>query len=219
MELNPSEELVFSKMAQGHPKQILTLHNTADTALAFKVKTTAPKQFVVRPNAGRIGPGEKVEVIVLLQTREGVAVDVKRKDKFLVQSIKIPGSVLPLELDEAGLAIKMTELWTQAEQVKKSVSDGAGSDLIMEKKLRCSYLMFDNPKESDDSVASILEVPKLADTNRASIYINTEPSAAETSQILAPSSQSLRGMILILQRTYCFCHLCIIFCLPNSCSR
>ena len=43
-------------------KRTLAVANTNSQPVAFKVKTTAPKQYCVRPNSGRIEPGERVEV-------------------------------------------------------------------------------------------------------------------------------------------------------------
>lgn len=43
-------------------KRTLTVSNHNQSAVAYKVKTTAPKQYCVRPNSGRIEPGETVEV-------------------------------------------------------------------------------------------------------------------------------------------------------------
>lgn len=43
-------------------KRTLTVANPNSQPIAFKVKTTAPKAFCVRPNSGRIEPGERVEV-------------------------------------------------------------------------------------------------------------------------------------------------------------
>jgi hypothetical protein len=40
----------------------LKIHNPHPHPVAFKVKTTAPKQYCVRPNAGRVESGESVEV-------------------------------------------------------------------------------------------------------------------------------------------------------------
>lgn len=42
--------------------QALHIHNPHPHPVAFKVKTTAPKQYCVRPNSGRVEPGESVEV-------------------------------------------------------------------------------------------------------------------------------------------------------------
>lgn len=43
-------------------KRSLQVSNPNQQPVAFKVKTTAPKQYCVRPNSGRIEPGETVEV-------------------------------------------------------------------------------------------------------------------------------------------------------------
>jgi hypothetical protein len=70
--------------------QILKIKNTNATPVAFKVKTTAPKQYCVRPNSGRIEPGHDVEVSVLLQAMKAEPpIDAKCRDKFLVQSVAI----------------------------------------------------------------------------------------------------------------------------------
>ncbi|KAG1872505.1 hypothetical protein DFJ58DRAFT_762017, partial [Suillus subalutaceus] len=51
-------------------KQVLTIKNKNAQPVAFKVKTTAPKLYCVRPNSGRIEPGESVDVSVSLITPE-----------------------------------------------------------------------------------------------------------------------------------------------------
>lgn len=43
-------------------KEILKVKNNNNEPVAFKVKTTAPKQYCVRPNSGRIEPHSEVEV-------------------------------------------------------------------------------------------------------------------------------------------------------------
>lgn len=43
-------------------KRSLLIHNPHPSPIAFKVKTTAPKQYCVRPNSGRVEGGESVEV-------------------------------------------------------------------------------------------------------------------------------------------------------------
>lgn len=68
----------------------LRLANSGKTDIAFKVKTTAPKNYCVRPNSGRIEAGHEVEVSVLLQAmKEDPPPDSRCRDKFLVQSIDI----------------------------------------------------------------------------------------------------------------------------------
>ena len=56
--------------------------------VGFKIKTTAPRQYCVRPNAQILKPGESQEVKVLLTPMEKLPPEnYVCKDKFLVQSI------------------------------------------------------------------------------------------------------------------------------------
>jgi hypothetical protein len=43
-------------------KETLLIRNPTQLPIAFKVKTTAPKQYCVRPNSGRIEPNAELEV-------------------------------------------------------------------------------------------------------------------------------------------------------------
>ncbi|TPX35564.1 hypothetical protein SmJEL517_g02083 [Synchytrium microbalum] len=138
--LDPDKELEFRRpFTQGVVKQTLKVVNTlSHSGVAFKVKTTAPKQYCVRPNSGRIPPQGSIEVQVLLQTmKEDPPLDMKCKDKFLVQAIRVADEVMQLDADT--FATRLSELWSAAEDVKKSDPEG-GSDIMAEKKLRCSYL-------------------------------------------------------------------------------
>ncbi|KAJ2017545.1 phosphatidylinositol-binding protein scs2, partial [Coemansia sp. S85] len=110
-------------------QDVLRLTNKNNSPVAFKVKTTAPKQYCVRPNAGRIEPGDSVEVQVVLQPmKEEPPVDFKCRDKFLVQSIQITP-----EME----SMPMTELWAMVEREAKSS--------INEKKLRVRYTSDSTP--------------------------------------------------------------------------
>ncbi|TQV95333.1 hypothetical protein V2A60_009634 [Cordyceps javanica] len=83
-------ELNFRRPFTVEVSQTLTIRNTSAAPLAFKVKTTAPRQYCVRPNAGRIEPGQSFDVSVLLQAMKADPTpDTKCRDKFLVQSAPI----------------------------------------------------------------------------------------------------------------------------------
>lgn len=89
VEIEPFE-LSFQRPFTVEVAQTLTIKNPNSTPIAFKVKTTAPKQYCVRPNAGRIEPGQDFNVSVLLQAmKQDVSNDAKCRDKFLVQSAPI----------------------------------------------------------------------------------------------------------------------------------
>ncbi|KAI8919043.1 PapD-like protein [Powellomyces hirtus] len=146
--LSPEKELQFRRPFTSVVKRNLVISNAHPTvAIAFKVKTTAPKQYCVRPNSAVVPPNTKLEVQVLLQAmKEDPPADYISKDKFLVQVIKVPGDILNLANDE--LAGRLQQLWTQAEQLSKS-SPAAGADVMFERKLKCVFLPADSATEQD----------------------------------------------------------------------
>ncbi|KAG9122981.1 phosphatidylinositol-binding protein scs2, partial [Ceratobasidium sp. 392] len=88
VQLNPSNQLGFNRPLTQVVRRTLTVTNHNAQPIAFKVKTTAPKLYCVRPNSGTIEPGDSVDVQVLLQAmREDPPLSHKCKDKFLVQSM------------------------------------------------------------------------------------------------------------------------------------
>jgi len=66
----------------------LKLQNTStEYSIAYKVKTTAPQRYCVRPNTGVLPPRETVEVQVLLNYIKDAPPTLDCKDKFQIQSI------------------------------------------------------------------------------------------------------------------------------------
>ncbi|KZV73824.1 VAMP-associated protein [Peniophora sp. CONT] len=85
--LNPSSSLGFNRPLTQNVKRTLQITNPSAHPVAFKVKTTAPKLYCVRPNSGKVEPNETVEVQVMLQAmKEEPPLNAKCKDKFLIQS-------------------------------------------------------------------------------------------------------------------------------------
>ncbi|GAA5877297.1 hypothetical protein JCM3774_001629 [Rhodotorula dairenensis] len=130
--LSPSGQLGFQRPLTQLVKRTLSVTNSSNAhAVAYKVKTTAPKQYCVRPNSGRIEPGETVEVHVLLQPmKEDPAPGTKCRDKFLVQSV-----VITPDRESTPLP----DLWKQLEDAERARTDGGASE-IHEQKIRCAYL-------------------------------------------------------------------------------
>ena len=167
LHLEPDGQLEFGRPFNTVVKQVLRVKNVdSGSAIAFKVKTTAPKQYCVRPNSGKIDSFEALEVQVLLQPMaEDPAPDFKCKDKFLVQSIKISAEVMKLEGDE--LTRTLAELWAAAEASKKAGNDSA----VEERKLRVVLL--------------------LAGENAAPTQGPTPPSIASSASESAPVSATV----------------------------
>lgn len=68
----------------------LKVANKTDNHVAFKVKTTSPKKYFVRPNTGVIQPWASCVIRVTLQAQREYPPDMQCKDKFLLQSTIVP---------------------------------------------------------------------------------------------------------------------------------
>ncbi|PON64617.1 Vesicle-associated membrane-protein-associated protein [Parasponia andersonii] len=64
----------------------LKIVNNTEHYVAFKVKTTSPKKYFVRPNTGVVLPGDSCVIRVTLQAQREYPPDMQCKDKFLLQS-------------------------------------------------------------------------------------------------------------------------------------
>eukprot|EP00252_Welwitschia_mirabilis_P013933 TRINITY_DN3087_c0_g1_i1.p1 TRINITY_DN3087_c0_g1~~TRINITY_DN3087_c0_g1_i1.p1 ORF type:complete len:237 (+),score=32.94 TRINITY_DN3087_c0_g1_i1:235-945(+) len=64
--------------------------NNTDHFVAFKVKTTSPKKYCVRPNAGVVPPKSSCSITVTMQAQREMPSDLQCKDKFLIQSVIAP---------------------------------------------------------------------------------------------------------------------------------
>ena len=114
--------------------EYLSLTNTSNTPLAFKVKTTAPKLYCVRPNASIIEPGNSIKISIILQGfSQPLPEDYKCKDKFLLVSLPCP------DLDDAS---KLSDYWPSLEAKYKQQ--------LVQKKLRVNYVI---GEDVEDSVA------------------------------------------------------------------
>ncbi|XVF52537.1 hypothetical protein PTKIN_Ptkin05aG0026400 [Pterospermum kingtungense] len=68
----------------------LRVVNNTEHHVAFKVKTTSPKKYFVRPNTGVVQPWDSCVIRVTLQAQREYPPDMQCKDKFLLQSTIVP---------------------------------------------------------------------------------------------------------------------------------
>ena len=92
--IEPAELLTFTLSKSNQSKASLKIRNTSTGRIAFKVKTTKPKRYLVRPNQGLIDVDRDSTVTVILQQKDCEELiegkeDTGSSDKFLVQSVKI----------------------------------------------------------------------------------------------------------------------------------
>ena len=178
VEIEPLE-LSFRRPFTVEVSQILTIKNPNSSPVAFKVKTTAPKQYCVRPNAGRIEPGQQFDVTVLLQAMKAEPpADAKCRDKFLVQSVSITPDK---EFSSIAAVLESTE-----------------KSQLQERKIRVNWLPAggdtDGASDSIPPVAVTPSKPSAAngslDTPEVSRTFSSPSATADSSQSPAPPAYS-----------------------------
>ncbi|CAI9571671.1 unnamed protein product [Staurois parvus] len=121
--LEPQHELKFKGPFTDVVTTNLKLMNPTDKNVCFKVKTTAPRRYCVRPNSGVIEAGSSINVSVMLQPFD-YDPNEKSKHKFMVQSIYAPSDISDMEA-----------VWKEAKP-----------EDLMDSKLRC---LFELPSENE----------------------------------------------------------------------
>ncbi|KAE8146696.1 PapD-like protein [Aspergillus avenaceus] len=134
-------ELGFKRPFNREVCQVLHLNNENEEPVVFKVKTTAPKHYCVRPNSGRIEPGRSVEVQVLLQAmKDEPALDAKCKDKFLVQTVAVTR-----DMEFANVT---------------AVFEKASKSSIQERKIRVNWLPAEEPAAAEQEDTNGVHAPE-----------------------------------------------------------
>lgn len=146
--LDPAESLSFHLKPHVTAQTQLHLTNLSTSEpVAFKVKTTRPLRYLVRPNQGIIPPNGTASIVVVLQEKDCEellrldAVELQlSNDKFLVQSI--PSSVEFYEEFRAKNAKEASDelglMWAKAEKKK-----------ITNQKLKCRFHKEEEPGLED----------------------------------------------------------------------
>ncbi|XP_028308289.1 vesicle-associated membrane protein-associated protein B/C-like isoform X2 [Gouania willdenowi] len=142
--LEPQHELRFRGPFTDVVTATLKLTNPTDRSVCFKVKTTAPRRYCVRPNSGVIDSGSSINVSVMLQPFD-YDPNEKSKHKFMVQSLLAPYDMADME-----------GVWKEAKPEE-----------LMDSKLRCTFEMpLENDKthesESTKTVSSFVKTEHSA---------------------------------------------------------
>lgn len=143
--LEPSTELKFKGPFTDVVTTCLKLNNPTEKSVCFKVKTTAPRRYCVRPNSGVIEPKSSVNVSVMLQPFD-YDPNEKSKHKFMVQSMFAPPDCSDMEA-----------VWKEAKP-----------EDLMDSKLRCAFeLPLENERSLDVDTNKI--IPSAAAKTESSV--------------------------------------------------
>ncbi|XP_045815063.1 vesicle-associated protein 2-1 [Trifolium pratense] len=109
----------------------LKVLNNTQNYVAFKVKTTSPKKYFVRPNTGVIHPWDSCIIRVTLQAQREYPPDMQCKDKFLLQSTIVAPN-------------------TDVDDLPADTFNKDSGNLIEDLKLRVSYITTSPEGSSED---------------------------------------------------------------------
>lgn len=172
--IEPANELVFKGPFTDVVTCHLSLRNPTDRRLCFKVKTTAPKQYCVRPNSGFINPGETSSVAVMLQpfdSSTNASSDAERaKHKFMVQSVYAPPG--DVSLDTIWKTVAQSELMDSKLRVvfePPSVADSPPRSDISSPMFSTTESKVSQASDLETEVQTAIEERKKAEANKAII--------------------------------------------------
>ncbi|XP_075896401.1 motile sperm domain-containing protein 2 [Nelusetta ayraudi] len=114
LHVSPAEELSFGS-GDVEKKSLIMLSNVTKNQVAFKVRTTAPEKYRVKPSSSSCEPGASVDIVVSLHGGSQAS----PQDRFLVMAA---------EMDNAG-SQELVQFWKDVPKAK-----------IMEHRLRCHVL-------------------------------------------------------------------------------
>ncbi|XP_008794810.2 vesicle-associated protein 1-3 isoform X1 [Phoenix dactylifera] len=125
LDIQPTE-LKFPFELKKQSSCSMRLTNKTDQYVAFKVKTTNPKKYCVRPNTGIVLPGSTCDVAVTMQAQKEAPPDMQCKDKFLLQSV-------------------MTEHGVTSKDITPEMFNKEHGKVVEEFKLRVAYIPANPP--------------------------------------------------------------------------
>lgn len=127
--LDPANELKFRGPFDDYVSVSLTIRNPTPKRIAFKIKTTAPKRYCVKPNSGVLDPEQTMKVNVLLQPFI-YDPNEKNKHKFMVQYMYLNDNEMQYSVNE------ILNMW-------KDVSNSRLLDL----KLKCIFELTESDQQ------------------------------------------------------------------------
>jgi vesicle-associated membrane protein-associated protein A len=92
LELIPNGDLIFKGPFNVVSTTTLKLANSGNERLAYKIKTTAPKRYCVKPNSGFLESHANANIQVMLQPQAAGQPDDRTKHKFMVQWVAVPNT-------------------------------------------------------------------------------------------------------------------------------
>ncbi|XP_010906611.1 vesicle-associated protein 1-3 [Elaeis guineensis] len=168
---------------------LMQLANKTDQYIAFKVKTTNPKKYCVRPNAAIVLPGSTCVVTVTMQAQNEAPPAMLCKDKFLIQSV-------------------IVEHGAMAKDIIPEMFNKAPGKVVEEFKLRVVYIPANPPSPvPEESEEGSSQNPSTFENGAQNLPLfdsvsesHEEPSKEKSSEALALISKLTAEKISAVQQ-------------------
>lgn len=155
LHISPAEELYFGSTESGEKKTLIVLTNVTKNIVAFKVRTTAPEKYRVKPSNSSCDPGASVDIVV--SPHGGLTVSAQ--DRFLIMAAE-------MEQSSGTGPAELTQFWKEVPRNK-----------VMEHRLRChtvenskpnTLTLKDNAFNMSDKTGEdiYLQLSRLLESNR-----------------------------------------------------
>ena len=89
LRVNPDQEVIFSPSSSGDLSARVQLTNVSDKIAAYKMKTTSPEKFRVRPSTGSLGQGQTTTIEIHVSKSQVPNAASLVRDKFLISAITL----------------------------------------------------------------------------------------------------------------------------------
>uniref|UniRef100_A0A0K8TDJ6 Vesicle-associated membrane protein-associated protein B n=1 Tax=Lygus hesperus TaxID=30085 RepID=A0A0K8TDJ6_LYGHE len=162
LSIDPQTELKFVGPFNVMSSTYLKLNNPTDNHVLFKIKTTAPKKYCVRPNSGIVDPKGTVHVQVCLQPFT-FDPNEKNKHKFMVQTL--------LFNPQGGIDAETA--WKEAKP-----------ENLMDTKLKCVFELPTSETGSTKKTTSTTNEASPVAVNDTSRYVGGDSARREMEQIM-----------------------------------
>nr|XP_014352344.1 PREDICTED: motile sperm domain-containing protein 2 isoform X2 [Latimeria chalumnae] len=135
--ISPAEELHFGSKESGERKCLIILNNVTKNPVAFKVRTTAPEKYRVKPSNSSCEAGASLDIVVSLHGGS----EASPQDRFLVMAAEIDQPV------GAGTP-DLAQFWKELPRNK-----------VMEHRLRCHVVESNKPAIASFSDSTLGSIP------------------------------------------------------------
>lgn len=168
--LDPSNELRFKGPFDDYVTVSLTIRNPTEKRIAFKIKTTAPKRYCVKPNSGVLDPAQSMKVNVLLQPFT-YDPNEKNKHKFMVQYLYLNDEEIQLKVND------ILNMW-------KDVN----SSRLLDLKLKCIFEFSADEQQKISTNAQSNDLSTMSNTSTYTSLDSTKQPPAKTVEETRPAA-------------------------------